>query len=342
MMNEELEKEFEFAIEIMSVPISLRNGILKQYHSMGESFLQQYKVYRLCSTNPLWDKSDLSPRDLLACQKYLPWIFDHHLGYQKMHLDEKIKLIENMFLGSIFPCVKVSTRIYLIRELVRLNCEKEKLQEIPVFESQSIGQSEMGIAVFSMIHDYENKRCAIAVNQKILRQKDAHGIYYLEYIYHELDHVYVSQMPFEENTPRDICASILSMRFVNQFKLIDKAEILYLFLPEEYHAIQSSYQKVSQILSESSYATSYDKKWKEGSLKAVSNRCLLRFNDSRDIDYSEENMRLLIEDYLFYDMMEKYGDEFVAFLKDAGKKEEIETLQQASKKYRSIFQKGNK
>ena len=123
-MNEELEKEFEFALALLHIPLSKRNEILKQYHSMGESFLQQYKVYRLRSTNQLWDKSDLSPRDLLACQKYLPWIFDHHPGYQKMNLDEKIKLIENMFLGSIFPCLKVSTRIYLARELVRLNCEK--------------------------------------------------------------------------------------------------------------------------------------------------------------------------------------------------------------------------
>ncbi len=340
-MNEELEKEFEFALALLHIPLSKRNEILKQYHSMGKSFLQQYKVYRLRSTNQLWDKSDLSPRDLLACQKYLPWIFDHHPGYQKMNLGEKIKLIENMFLGSIFPCVKVSTRIHLVRELVRLNCEKEKLPEVPVFESQSIGQSEMGIAVFSMIHDYENERCAIAVNQKILRQKDAHGIYYLEYIYHELDHVYVSQMPFEENTPRDICASILSMRFVNQFKLIDKAEILYRFLPEEYHAIQSSYQKVSQVLAESPYAASYDKDWKEGSLKAISNRCLSRFNDDHDIDYSEEDMRLFIEDYLFYDMIEKYGEDFVTFLRGVGKQEEVTHLRQVAKKYRSIFQKGD-
>lgn len=340
-MNEELEKEFGLATTILHVPLSMRNEILKQYHSMGKSFLQQYKVYRLDQANLLWEKSNLSPKDLLAFQKYLPWIFDCHPGYQKMNLDEKIKLIENMFLGSIFPYVKVSTRIHLARELVRLNCEKEKMLPVAIFESQSMERSEIGSAVFLTIHDYENGRCAIAVNQKLLRQKDAHGIYYLEYIYHELDHVYVSQIPFQENTPRDICASILSMRFVNQFKLMDKAKILYLFLPEEYHAIHSSYKKVSQILSESPYITSYDLKWKDGCLKTIAESYLSEFNLSNNVDYSKEDMRLLIEDYLFYDMIEKYGEEFVTFLRGLGKQEEVTHLQRTAKKYKSMFQKGD-
>ena len=52
-------------------------------------------------------------------------------------------------------------------------------------------------------------------------------------------------------------------------------------------------------------------------------------------------MRLFIEDYLFYDMIEKYGEDFVTFLRGVGKQEEVTHLRQAAKKYRSIFQKGD-
>ena len=341
-MNEELESEFEIAIKIMKEPIALRNEILNQTYDMNKSALQQYKTYQLDHRDLIWKKEKLLPQDLVAYQRYLPWIFDRHKGYQKMALADKITLIESMFLGMIFPRIEASARIHLVRELVRLNCEEERISPVAVFESEALKHSGIESECFATILDYDAGRCAIAVNQKLLRQRDAHGIYYLEYIYHELDHVYVARTPFQEQTPRDICASILSMRFVNQFKLMSRAKIIYLFLPEEYHAIHSSYRKVSRILSNNPYAAPYDWKWEKECLKMALEGYLKAFNIKNHLNYSKEDMRLLIEDYLFYDMMEKFGDEFVAFLKDAGRKEEIDSLQQASKKYRSIFQKGNK
>ena len=83
---------------------------------------------------------------------------------------------------------------------------------------------------------------------------------------------------------------------MNESSLLQKEDYIgYMFLPMEYRAALSSYQKVSQILESNPYVNEQDEHWWEENQYIMLRNLLLNFNIKHQVYLTEKQMTEFME-----------------------------------------------
>lgn len=235
--------------------------------------------------------------DFISYQLYLPQIFEQHEQYLSLDPISKAEILETLFLNRFYARLTTRAKLELLRELGKLYCQKHAIDSCKILATTTWQPYQAAMATVTAtitVTTIDIKDAFITVPKDTLNHFHTSGIRALEGLYHELDHFYLFQKSQQGKLSKEeYIAYITSM---DESSLLQKEDYIgYMFLPAEYRAALSSYQKVSQILKSNPYVNEQDEHWWEENQYITLRNLLLNFNIKHQVYLTEKQMTEFME-----------------------------------------------
>lgn len=239
--------------------------------------------------------------DFIPYQLYLPQIFKQHEQYLSLDPISKVEILETLFLNRFYARLTTRAKLELLRELGKLYCQKHAIDSckilattwLPYQAAMSTDTATITITTIDIKDTYID--AYINVSKDTLNHFHTSGIRALEGLYHELDHFYLFQKSQQGKLSKEEYIAYITS-FMYESSLLQKEDYIgYMFLPAEYRAALSSYQKVSQILKSNPYVNEQDEHWWEENQYITLRNLLLNFNIEHQVYLTEKQMTEFME-----------------------------------------------
>ena len=310
MMTEaQLNLEVQIGYELLSTHLETRNQII-------DMIMRQYKD-QLCSPNDIFNWYGIETwkntkekfqnlrfyhaEDFIPYQLYLPQIFEQHEQYLSLDPISKVEILETLFLNRFYARLTTRAKLELLRELGKLYCQKHVIDSckilattwLPYQAAMSTDTATITITTIDIKDTYID--AYINVSKDTLNHFHTSGIRALEGLYHELDHFYLFQKSQQGKLSKEEYIAYITS-FMYESSLLQKEDYIgYMFLPVEYRAVLSSYQKVSQFLNSNPYVNEQDEYWWEENQYITLRNLLLNFNIEHQVYLTEKQMTEFME-----------------------------------------------